>query len=221
MSFFANLNEDGEYILTTGGYTVLVLILIAVLILGSAIFARNRKFNPKQLAFSAMAIALATILSFVKLFHMPMGGSVTLLSMLFVTLVGYWFGLGAGLTAAIAYGFLQLVLGPYIISFPQMLTDYVLAFGALGLSGIFRGKKHGLLLGYLTGVAGRFVFSVLSGVIFFGAYAPEEFPNPLVYSAAYNGAYLGVEALITVIVILIPPVANALKRVGQFAADEN
>lgn len=148
---------------------------------------------------------------------MPMGGSVTLLSMLFIVLIGYWYGLGAGLTAAFAYGILQLVVDPYIISVPQMLVDYLFAFGALGLSGLFSKSKHGLIKGYIAGVLGRYFFAFLSGWIFFGMYAPEEFPNAVVYSLAYNGAYLGAEALITLIIICLPPVQKALNAVKNMA----
>lgn len=222
MDFFAVpiMDEYGDttYQLTTAGYTALVIALLALLLLGCALFGGKKKMNARQLAFSAMAITLATVTSMIKLFDMPMGGSVTLLSMLFICLIGYWYGLGGGLTAAFAYGILQLVIDPYILSMPQMLVDYVFAFGALGLSGLFHNSRHGLIKGYLIGVLGRYFFSFLSGWIFFGTYAPEGFPNAVVYSLAYNGAYLGAEALITVIIIAIPPVSKALASVKQQAA---
>lgn len=88
--------------------------------------------------------------------------------MLFLVLIGYWYGLRAGLMTAIAYGFLQLVSDPYIISIPQMLVDYIFAFGALGLSGLFSKSKNGLVKGYIAGVLGRYFFAFLSGMIFFG-----------------------------------------------------
>ena len=204
MSFFATY-DGSSYQLTTAGFTALVIIMIAILLIGCAIFGGKKKFSAKQLAFSAMAIALAMVTSMIKLFDMPMGGSVTLLSMLFIVLIGYWYGLGAGLTAAFAYGILQLVVDPYIISVPQMLVDYLFAFGALGLSGLFRKNL------------GRYFFAFLSGWIFFGMYAPEEFPNAVVYSLAYNGAYLGAEALITLIIICLPPVQKALNAVKNMA----
>lgn len=74
-----------------------------------------------------------------------MGGSVTLFSMLFICCIGYWYGLRTGIMTGVAYGLLQLISDPYIISLPQMITDYILAFGALGLSGIFCNKKNGLV----------------------------------------------------------------------------
>ncbi len=221
MSFFSTLNEDGTYSINAVGLALIIAVMAVLLIIGSAHFTKVKKLNAKQLAFSAMALTIAVLLSNVKLFKLPMGGSVTLCSMLFVTMIGAWFGLGAGLTGAIAYGLLQLIIDPYIISFPQLIVDYLLAFGALGLSGLFYKKKNGILTGYLVGVAGRFAFSVLSGVIFFGMYAPEEFPNPFVYSAAYNGAYLAVEATITVAILMIPQAQSAIRHVGNFALGEN
>lgn len=219
MSFFATAMDDGTYALTGAGFTALVLLLVVFLLVGCAVFGQSKKFSAKQLAFSAMALALATVTSLIKIIDMPMGGSVTLLSMLFVVLIGNWFGLGAGLTAAFAYGILQLIIGPYIISFPQMLVDYFFAFGALGLAGFFRNQKYGLIKGYIAGVLGRYFFATLSGVIFFGMWTPAEFPNPLVYSLAYNGAYLGLEALITLILIALPPVAKALAHVKTLAQE--
>lgn len=219
MSFFATpiVDEWGgiTYNLTGAGYTALVILMLALLLLGCAIFGKRKRMSVRQLAFSAMAIALATVTSMIKLFEMPMGGSVTLLSMLFIALIGYWYGLGAGLTVGFAYGILQLILEPYIISIPQMLVDYPLAFGALGLAGLFANSRHGLIKGYIAAVLGRYFFAFLSGWIFFGMYAPEDFPNAVVYSLAYNGSYLGVEAAITLVIISLPPVRKALNYVKQ------
>lgn len=224
MSIFAvpTVDEWGgtTYSLTAAGYTALVVVMLACLLLGCALFGVNKKFSAKQLAFSAMAIALATVASMIKLIHLPMGGSVTLLSMFFVTLIGYWYGLGAGLTTGVAYGILQLVIDPYIISVPQMLVDYVFAFGALGLAGLFwkNKKKYGIILCYIAGILGRYIFAVISGWIFFGMYASDYgFSSPVVYSLAYNGAYIFLEAGITIVILLIPPVNKALSYVKEIA----
>ena len=120
-----------------------------------------------------MSIALGTILSEIKIIDFPWGGSATLLSMLIICLPGYLFGLGAGLVTGVAYGILQLLVDPYVLFPMQLVLDYLLAFGSLGLSGIFASSKNGLVKGYLTGILGRYVFTVLSGWIFFGEYAWE------------------------------------------------
>ena len=151
--------------------------------------------------------------SFFLLWEMPMGGSITLMSMLFICLIGYWFGPKYGLLAGAAYGLLQFIVDPYMLTIPQVILDYPLAFGALGLSGFFSNRKYGLQIGYFAGVLGRFLCSTLSGVIFFASFAPKGM-NPWAYSAMYQGGYLGAEAVITLVIISIPPVAKALKQVG-------
>lgn len=223
MSVFAReiIDEEwGNYFELTGaGYGVLVAVMVAVLLIGCMVSGGDgkRKISTRALVFSAMAMALAMVTSMVKLIDMPMGGSVTLCSMFFICLIGYIYGLRTGLMAAIAYGFLQLVVDPYIISIPQMFTDYIFGFGALGLSGIFSGKKNGMLIGYLAGALGRYFFTFLSGMIFFGSNGAAYHMSAPVYSLVYNGAYLVPEAVITVIIILMPPVNKALLRVKAMA----
>ena len=206
-----------SYALTGLRYGALVALMIVLLLL-PCFLSGEKKIKTKQLVFSAVAMALAMITSFLKLFDAPMGGSVTLFSMLFICCIGYWYGLRAGLMTGVAYGLLQLISDPYIISLPQMITDYLLAFGALGLSGLFCNKKNGLIKGYIAGVLGRYFFAFLSGLIFFASYAEGTGMSAPVYSLAYNGAYLGLEALITLIVLAIPAVNKAFARVKEMAA---
>ena len=221
--FFQQVVSDGEttYSFTTAGYTLFIVLLLAALL--TACFFTNRdnkqKFSTRQLVFSSVAIALAFVTSNIKLLHLPFGGSITLFSMFFICFIGYLYGLRSGLTAGIAYGLLQMLIDPYVVSVPQLLTDYILAFGALGLAGIFANSKYGIIKGYLMGIFGRFVFAVLSGVIFFGMYAPDGM-NQLVYSIAYNGLYIGVEGGATLIILAIPAVRSALGRVKVMANEE-
>lgn len=222
--FAAPTDEWGDQAvkLTSAG-VLAVITVIALLILislgASYQHSRSRKLTTKQLVFSSAAIALAMVTSMIKLFEMPMGGSVTLLSMLFLVLIGYWYGPYAGVMAAASYGLLQFAIEPIFYTLPQMLTDYPLAFGALGLSGFFRNQKHGLVKGYIAAVLGRYFFSFLSGIIFFAAYAPDTMAAP-VYSLVYNGSYLGAEAVITLVVITLPPVAKGLNQMKRLAFEE-
>lgn len=177
-------------------------------------YSEQKYSYTKKLTYCAMCIALATALSYIKLFKAPMGGSVTLCSMLLIVLAGYKFGTKTGIITGAAYGLLQFVLEPYFYTLPQVILDYPAAFGALGLAGIFRNHKYALPLGYITGVAGRLLCSTLSGVIFFAQYAPEGM-NPLVYALAYNGSYLGAEAVITLVIISLPPFKKVLSDFQQ------
>ena len=221
MSLFATklVDEYGgtTYNLTGLGYGALVALMLLLLILACYLTGDKAKFRTKHLVFAAAAMALAMITSFLKLFEAPMGGSVTLFSMLFICCIGYWYGLRTGIMTGVAYGLLQLISDPYIISLPQMITDYILAFGALGLSGIFCNKKNGLVKGYIVGVLGRYLFAFLSGLIFFGMYAEGTGMSAPVYSLAYNGSYLGCEAAITLIVLAIPAVNKAFAQVKEMA----
>lgn len=177
-----------------------------------------QKITAKQLAFAAAAVALGTVLSNIKVFSFPFGGSITLLSMLVIALPGYWFGPIIGLLTGLAYGALQLIFDPYILFPIQMITDYFLAFGALGLSGFFAGSKNGLIKGYIVAILGRYFFSVLSGWLFFGEYAWDGWAA-LPYSLVYNGIYIFSEAAITIILLMLPPVKNAISAVKKLSLE--
>ena len=87
-------------------------------------------------------MALAYIASYIRLIpKMPYGGSVTLFSMLFICLIGYWYGVRAGIMTGLAYGILQFIQEPYVLSLFQVCCDYVLAFAGLGLAGLFSKSK--------------------------------------------------------------------------------
>lgn len=168
--------------------------------------------NVRKLVFCAMCIALASVTSMIKVYEFPFGGSVTLCSMLFAVLPGYFYGFSTGLISGIAYGVLQFILGPYVLTPIQVIVDYPLAFGALGLSGLFASAKGGLYKGYVAGCIGRWFFAFLSGWIFFGEYAWEGW-NPAVYSAVYNLIYIAAEAVLTLIILAIPAVYQAVRRI--------
>ena len=208
---------------TALGYATLV--IVGLLCIGLAVWIVRRsgkggkRITSRQIMFSAMAMALATVTSMIKLFDAPMGGSVTLCSMLFIVLIGYWYGPYVGILTGVAYGMLQLIIDPYILSLPQLIVDYPLAFGALGMSGFFANSKNGLQKGYVLGIFGRWVFAFLSGCIFFAYYAWDGW-NPAAYSAVYNLSYIGIEGVITLILISLPPVKNALVSVKKLALDE-
>lgn len=182
--------------------------------------SKGKKFTTKQIVFAAMSIALATVIATViKLPPLPNGGSVTLFSMLLVTLVGYWYGPVIGITAAISFGILQFITGPYVVHPLQVIIDYPLAFGALGCSGFFADKKNGLLKGYLAGVFGRFFFASVSGLIFYTVYVEslEENMVAIWASLVYNMTYIVPEAVITMILISIPAVKNTLAHIKKMA----
>ena len=130
------VNAEGG--LTTAGYVVCAIAGIALFVLAILFAGRNsekKKMGTRQLVFCAMAIALAYVTSYLKLFSLPWGGSVTLCSMLFIVLIGNWYGVQTGIFAGLAYGIMQFLQEPYVLSFFQVCCDYILAFAALGVAG--------------------------------------------------------------------------------------
>ncbi len=218
ISLFVN-SEGG---LTTTGYVLSIGVMVVCVLAGLALSDRtekNRTFSARRLAYCAMAVALAYVTSFIKPFELPYGGSVTLLSMLFIVLVGNWYGVKTGVLVGLAYGVLQFLQEPYFLSLFQVCCDYVLAFAALGLSGLFRKRKNGLLIGYIAAVLARGFFHSLGGYLYWMDYMPENFPQSLraLYPIIYNYSYLLAEGVITVIIIRLPAVSNALERIRKSA----
>lgn len=207
---------DGEYHLKTAGYVLLIVLIAVILIIITTSTKNTKKMNTKQLVFASMAMALATVTSFIKFGSLPLGGSITFFSMFFICFIGYLYGLKIGLMTAIAYGILQLVIEPYIYNPWQLILDYPLAFGALGLSGIFSKSKYGLLKGCILGIMGRYLFHVISGYIFFRSYAPVGM-NPMLYTLGYNATYIVPEAIATIAILSLPPIAHGLAQVKKMA----
>ena len=158
----------------------------------------------KIIAEATILIALSSALyytsrMYLPFFHLPEGGSITVASMVPL----FWFslrrGLRWGVEACIVYGLVHIVLSGEVYYPTQILLDYPLAFGALGLAGAFKKRP---LVGVAVGMTGRFVCHFISGVIFFAAYTPPGW-SPIPYSAAYNASYLVPEFVISAIIMYI------------------
>lgn len=204
-------NLQGFFESTLGQFvTVGVIAIMFLFILIPNKEQKTQRADTKAVTLSALLVALATGLGMLKLFEMPYGGTVTVFSMLPIVLCGYFLGTRRGVMAGMCVGLLNLIFGPYIIHPIQLLVDYPFAFGALGLAGICRDQKNGLVKGYIVGLIGRYVCAVISGIVFFGAYAPEGF-NAVTWSLFYNFTYLAAEGALTIIIISLPPVKKAFE----------
>lgn len=215
VNYFVEKGE-GEYLLKPVGYATLLILLILIILIISMSGNSTKKISTKQLVFSSMSLALATVTSFIKFASLPFGGSITLFSMFFICFIGYLYGPKIGLMTGVAYGILQLITGPYIYHPLQILLDYPLAFGALGLSGFFHQSKHGLIKGCIVGMFGRYIFHVISGYIFFRSNAPANM-NPMIYTLGYNATYIVPELIATVAILCIPSVISTLKEVKRIS----
>ncbi|HSW09605.1 MAG TPA: energy-coupled thiamine transporter ThiT [Bacillota bacterium] len=171
----------------------------------------GRRLPLRAVAEAGMLIALATVLSFIKIFTLPQGGSVTAASMVPILLFAVRWGPGPGVLAGAAYGLIQLWVEPFILHPAQVVLDYPLAFGLLGLAGLFPARPA---LGVMAGMIGRFLSHWLSGFIFFAAFAGDQ--HPMLYSAIYNGSYLLPELAISALLValLAPSLRTKVTRIA-------
>jgi len=161
--------------------------------------ASDTKILAEAIVFIALSIALYyTSRAYFPFLHLPQGGSITLASM--VPLL--WFSLRRGtrwgLEACAIYGLVR-ILGGDLYYPAQILLDYPLAFGSLGLSGAFRSRP---VLGVAVGMAGRYVCHVASGLLFFQEYAWAGW-NSIAYVFAYNATFMVPELVVSAIIIAI------------------
>lgn len=176
----------------------------------------------------AVMLALATALSYVTVYSLPMGGSITAFSQVPIVIIGYRHGCKWGLGTGLVYGILQMLLqGLGSFSYVSGITaylilifmDYLLAFMSLGLGGaLFSRYNSAISVGAaaVVGSALRFICHFVSGVTIWGDYA-GGWRNVWIYSLTYNGSYMLAECIITIVgvtalAVLLDLKANNLKR---------
>lgn len=181
---------------------------------------KNKK-NIFRLTECALFVALATVLSLVKIWQMPLGGSITLLSMLPICMISFRHGLKWGFISSGVYSLIQLILGITMEGLfgwgltPAMLIgcilfDYILPFTLLGTAGVFRKKGEiGFYIGIAVAFLLRFLCHFISGYIIFAnleqwSIFGSTFENaPVLYSICYNAFYIVPELIITVAVTVV------------------
>ena len=163
---------------------------------------RQEDLSTHTIIFSALMLALAVILQQLRLFHMPQGGSITAGAMVPLLLISYRFGPGIGMLTGFLYGMINLLQGPFILHPVQVLFDYPLPFMAMGLAGL--SPQHHFL-GAAAAFCGRFACHFLSGIVFFGSYAPAG-TSVYLYSFLFNITYLLPEFLICCLILTLLPV---------------
>ena len=188
-----------------------VLALFGVLILiAAAIQARKIKLTTKILVNVSLMLALATVLHFLRLYHFPQGGSVTLGAMIPLLLISFRYGAGVGTLSGFTFGLINILQDPFIVHPIQVLFDYPLPYMAMGLAGLFPQRK---IFGTIFAFTGKFVCHFISGVIFFSSYAPEG-TSPIIYSLTTNAALLVPEALICCVILKFLPVERILSAMN-------
>jgi thiamine transporter len=114
-----------------------------------------------------------------------------------------------------AYGFLQYIQDAYMVHWAQLLFDYPIAFGMLGLAGL---NRKNLLVGSSIAIFGRFIMHFLTGILFFAEYAGDQ--HVVLYSLGYNGTFLAAEYVICVVIAMLPPMKSLINQLQKTASLE-
>ena len=204
-NFLATLGENFKT-LFSNPLTIITLIGCAILLIAFIKF-KSLKFDSKLIARIGLAIALAFILDMIKIYTLPNGGgSISLGSMVPILLLSFIYGPSIGLFTGFLFGVFKLILDPYILNPIQVLFDYTLPFMAVGIAGFFKNKYIGASIGMFL----RFISHFISGVVFFGSYAPEGM-SPIIYSLVVNGSAVGGELLICLVLLAFLPIERLIK----------
>lgn len=186
---------------------MMIVAAVAAIMLFTTIEKKSKSIPLRILINGALCVALAFVLSYVKLYTMPTGGSITLASMLPLCIFANRYGVKYGLMACVLYGVLQFIQNPYMLSLPQVLLEYPLAFGVIAFGGFF--KK--LPLTVVTGCFLRFLCHFFASIIFWREYLPVDYStNMWIASLIYNGVYMGVDTLICAGIACVPQLNRAL-----------
>lgn len=204
-NFLATLGENFKT-LFSNPLTLVTLIGSAILLIAFTKF-KSLKFDSKLVTRIGLAIALAFILDMLKIYRLPNGGgSISLGSMIPLMLISFIYGPSIGLFTGFLFGVFKLIVDPYILNPIQVLFDYPLPFMAIGVAAFFKNK----FLGATAGMFLRFLCHFISGVIFFGSYAPAGI-SPIIYSLAVNGFAVGGELLICLAFLAFLPIERLIK----------
>lgn len=193
----------------------LAAVIIVLLLILFAISTKKIKFTPLLMTQIALSVAISAILELIVLFKFPQGGSVTLASMLPIIIMAYTHGPQIGILTGFLVGVINLFMGPTIIHPLQTLLDYPLPYMLVGASAYIKNNQYA---GAIFGTVLRLLMHILSGVIFFAQYAPEDMQSGFrlwQYSAVYNGSFLAIELVILLVIMAVIPwdrLINELSR---------
>lgn len=185
-------------------YSIIAISIVVLIIYILEI--RKERFTTKNMVTIAMFSGLSFILYMIQFIKYPQGGGISLFSMLPTMLLSIIYGNAAGLSGGIIFGLLKLINGATIVHPAQFILDYILSTMVLGLAGIFgQDKKYKIAMGGMLAVTLSVFINVLSGVIYFGQYAPKDV-NIWIYSIAYNVSSAGVEGILSVVLLVVLPI---------------
>lgn len=210
------------------GMIVSAVVFMVIMVVMWFVGDKRKMSDTRSIVYGAISIALSFALSYARIFKLPQGGSVTFASLLPLMVYCCMFGTRRGLIVCTIYGVLQALQDPYIIHPMQFLLDYPLAFGLIGVSGIFmekgvfKDKKVvAFLLGGVIAVVLRYACHVCSGVFAFADYADlDKYNTAIAYSMAYN-SFAFVDMLIALVAGSVLFASKSFTALMQKSSDLN
>lgn len=233
--YFKHIAENDYYVSAETKFNQVVLyvssaVLIVMMVAGAFLLGRNdkTKLDSHCIALAGITIAMSFVLSYIKLWEMPQGGSITLVSLLPVMVFAYVYGPKKGILVGVIYGIMQAMQDPYIIHPAQFLLDYPVAFAMVGFAGVFKNinaldklPQVKFVLGAIVAGTLRFISHVLSGVYAFGAFALDKgYTNFWVYSLAYNSFVFVDIALVVVVGAIVFSSKSFVKQLNKYSEPE-
>ena len=209
--------------------------------------AKQTKRMTTSAVMLALAMVLAMVCALIPFLNLPFGGGFTVASMLPIVIISYMYGMKWGFFSAAIYSLIQIVMDLYLgkgstliaLFMPNsddymgifaaiaiLIIDYLVAYTLLGFGGAFRkkikNKPLALALGVILALSLRYIAHIVSGYIFYGAWAEWFFSQEnfyaigewilgrfsgkglaLIYSIFYNGLYMIPEIIITTVAALV------------------
>ena len=213
---------EGSFLAKMGDFSSTTMLVIAVIfaVIGFLMLliglVGKKKVTTLQLVESAVAIAIAVVLNEFLKIPSPLGGGLTVVSMLPLVIISHRYGAGWGLFTAFVFSLIELVFGLKNIGYAEstvmavgiIFLDYILAYSVIGLSGIFGKSRAAVATGIIVTFTLRFLCHLVSGAWIWGVWMPDEYmgmtmTNPWIYSALYNGWYMAAELVLTLIVAML------------------
>ena len=159
---FFTIIENPTAIIALVGVLVLILFLL---------YSKKIKLTTKILINISLMLAFAMVLNYLRIYHFPQGGAVTLGGMIPLILISFRYGAGVGTLAGFIFGLITIIQDPFILHPIQVLFDYPLPYMMIGLAGLFPKK---FILSTILAFAGKFICHFISGVVFLRRTHPKE-----------------------------------------------
>lgn len=172
----------------------------------------NKNKEVVKLSYCAICITLSFVFSKLTFLSLPFGGKITLFSMFIIALPGYVYGVPYGFLSSTSLGILKALFASHANHPASLILDYFMPYFVFGFTGLCKNKNFEVFeWWYVLCAFLRFISTSISGYFLWASYCPKGM-NLLIYTIVYNGSYIGIEVMFTIIVMNIPTVKKLIKK---------